>query len=175
VDPPVPDNHSPVMERGTIFKNADQQLPADQAIERDAVEQVVIEPFLPLKNNDGTGPLGRQGKSGTRQIHQVEAVLTGLTAKQVAQQAEAVECLTDLALKKNDDQDEQDRAEFLEDPTGHEQAGILGHHVQQPQEAKPHHHLQGPGVLEPGIELIDQKGHDDDIGDVLQADVREHA
>jgi hypothetical protein len=148
-------------------------LAADQAVLGNAVEQIFIQHLLSLESYDCAGTLPSQRKDCTGDLHQIKlrAVPLALAPEQISQETEAIECLPDLSLEDYYQKDKQHRPQFLEDPTGHEQPKILGDDIQNHQKSQSYYDLQGLGVLEPAVQLVNQKTHDEYVCYVLRAKV----
>lgn len=70
-------------------------------------------------------------------------------------------------MKDDDQQDEEDRSQLLEYPAGHEQAEIFSDHVEEPEKTESDHDLERLRILEPAVELVDKKSHNEYVGNVL--------
>jgi len=132
-DPVVPDDDGAVMQGGARPENGTDELGADQAVEMDTMEQVFIQDFLALKDDNGAGFFRGQHKKGPGKLHQVELRAVTLTPEQVSQEAETIERLPDLSLENDDQKDKQYCPQLLKDPAGHEEPEIFCYDIQEHQ------------------------------------------
>ena len=161
------------MKGSAISEYGCNELRADQAVQRSPMHQIFIQRLFPLKHDDGPGVRPGQREYAPGKLHQIKPRSVRLMAKQVSQKAEAIERLTYFRLKDHNYQDEQDCAELLEYPAGHEQIEILGHKVKDHQKPDADHDLQRLRVLEPAVQLVDKKAHDQYVCDILWTEIRE--
>jgi hypothetical protein len=76
-------------------------------------------------------------------------------------------------LKNHHDDDQDDRPQILEDPTGEEKPGPAGQGVENAQGQKGNQDSQGAGSLNPYVESVENISDQKDIDDILPADAQE--
>jgi hypothetical protein len=76
-------------------------------------------------------------------------------------------------LKNHHNDDQDDRPQILEDPTGEEKPGPAGQGVENAQCQKGNQDSQGAGSLDPYVESVEDISDQKDIDDILPADAQE--
>ncbi len=105
------------------------------------MQKVVIQVLPALKNDQCTCLLLSQRKNSIGQIHNVNLGWVVLATEEVPQKTETVKCLTYFPLEDDNQEDEENRPQFLEYPTGHEQPQVLGNNIEKTEKAEADYHL----------------------------------
>jgi len=134
-----------------------------------------MERFITLKHNQGSGSSGSHTEKGFGYFLKLTVLGILVTVEYVTKETEAVQCLTNFRLKYDDYQNNQDRAELLQHPAGHIQVKVAGCEIYERYNAKPQQYLNCTRATKPRVQLVQQKSHYQYIGNILNADGRDHS
>ena len=79
----------------------------------------------------------------------------------------------DIGLEQNDDNEDEALDDNVQEPFQGEEFQLAGHQVGQKQQKEPGQNLDGLGAPEGQDHLVDDDGHQDDVRQVLPAQVEE--
>jgi hypothetical protein len=134
-----------------------------------------VQRFIALKNDQGSGLFARHPEYCLRNILELAVLGFLATVKYMAQEAETVQGLTNLGLKHNDYENDQHGAKFLKHPARHVQIKEAGCEINKGDDSQSYQYLNSSSSSKPGVQLVKQKGHNQYVGNILDADGRDHS
>jgi len=145
----------------------------ESSVQGDPAFEIIFQHILSFKNEEGSDASLGQVESGFGHLFHDNPVKGFRPTQEEAHGAHPVQDLADLRLKNHHNDDQDDRPQILENPTGEEKPGPAGQGVENAQGQEGNQDSQGAGPLNPYVESVENISDKKDIDDILPADAQE--